>query len=255
MTTPSSSSRLEQELYSLWEFIENGCDARPEDKHDALSTLDRIKLLLSETAAMAEKAMDRIVQDNADHIEEQARNALKAAVIGVGVGPATSPTDKKSDADFLRGIAADYEYRDGIPKPVYDRLHRIADALTPSHDTSVCTSKGVCDARFSQMQEMVKELDLLRSHVAALTPDWCMDAFWRANPGRNAVVPSLYLLDFAREVLRVHGVQSATAQRGSLADLVIRDVQELPDRTSPDDWPEAMLVTAAELRDIIERHA
>jgi hypothetical protein len=47
------------------------------------------------------------------------------------------------------------------------------------------------------------------SHVAALTPDWCMDAFWRANPGRNAVVPSLYLLDFAREVLRVHGVQSA----------------------------------------------
>jgi hypothetical protein len=49
------------------------------------------------------------------------------------------------------------------------------------------------------------------SHVAALTPDWCMDAFWRANPGRNAVVPSLYLLDFAREVLRVHGVQSATA--------------------------------------------
>jgi hypothetical protein len=51
------------------------------------------------------------------------------------------------------------------------------------------------------------------SHVAALTPDWCMDAFWRANPGRNAVVPSLYLLDFAREVLRVHGVQSATARR------------------------------------------
>jgi hypothetical protein len=49
--------------------------------------------------------------------------------------------------------------------------------------------------------------------------------------------------------------QSAKAQRNGLADLVIRDVQELPDRTSPDDWPEAMLVTAAELRDIIERHA
>jgi hypothetical protein len=48
---------------------------------------------------------------------------------------------------------------------------------------------------------------------------------------------------------------SAKAQRNGLADLVIRDVQELPDRTSPDDWPEAMLVTAAELRDIIERHA
>jgi hypothetical protein len=48
MTFESSTSRLEQELYSLWEFIENGCDARPEDKHDALSTLDRIKLFFSE---------------------------------------------------------------------------------------------------------------------------------------------------------------------------------------------------------------
>lgn len=37
-----------------------------------------------------------------------------------------------------------------------------------------------------------------------LTPEWCMEAFWRVNPGGNAVVPSLYLLDFAREVLRVH---------------------------------------------------
>jgi hypothetical protein len=44
-----------------------------------------------------------------------------------------------------------------------------------------------------------------------LTPDWCMDAFWRANPGRNATVPSLYLLDFAREVLRVHGVTPSSS--------------------------------------------
>jgi hypothetical protein len=52
MTFESSTSRLEQELYSLWEFIENGCDARPEDKHDALSTLDRIKLFFSETESI-----------------------------------------------------------------------------------------------------------------------------------------------------------------------------------------------------------
>lgn len=32
---------------------------------------------------------------------------------------------------------------------------------------------------------------------------------------------------------------------------VLRDVAELPDRTSPDDWPEAMLVTADELRAIL----
>lgn len=36
-----------------------------------------------------------------------------------------------------------------------------------------------------------------------------------------------------------------------LIDRIIRDVAELPDRTSPEDWPEAMLVTAGELRGII----
>jgi hypothetical protein len=35
---------------------------------------------------------------------------------------------------------------------------------------------------------------------------------------------------------------------------IIRDVAELPDRNSPDDFPEAMLVTAAELEEIILRH-
>jgi hypothetical protein len=33
---------------------------------------------------------------------------------------------------------------------------------------------------------------------------------------------------------------------------IIRSAAELPDRTSPDDWPEAMLVTQDELRDILE---
>lgn len=32
---------------------------------------------------------------------------------------------------------------------------------------------------------------------------------------------------------------------------VVKRVAELPDRSSPDDWPEAMLVTAEELRDIV----
>lgn len=39
---------------------------------------------------------------------------------------------------------------------------------------------------------------------AAPTPEWCMAAFYRVNPGAHATmgnVPSLYLLDFAREVL------------------------------------------------------
>lgn len=37
------------------------------------------------------------------------------------------------------------------------------------------------------------------------------------------------------------------------ADAAVQAVAELPDRTSPDDWPEAMLVTADELRAIVKQ--
>lgn len=37
----------------------------------------------------------------------------------------------------------------------------------------------------------------------------------------------------------------------SIADAVVLAVSELPDRTSPDEWPDAMLVTGEELREII----
>ena len=35
---------------------------------------------------------------------------------------------------------------------------------------------------------------------------------------------------------------------------IVRDVAELPDRTSPDDQPDMMLVTAEELQAILARH-
>ena len=35
------------------------------------------------------------------------------------------------------------------------------------------------------------------------------------------------------------------------AERVVLRVAELPDRTSPEDWPEAMLVTSEELREIV----
>ncbi len=37
----------------------------------------------------------------------------------------------------------------------------------------------------------------------------------------------------------------------SLINIVIRDVAELPDRTSPEDWPDAMIVTGDELEEIL----
>lgn len=42
-------------------------------------------------------------------------------------------------------------------------------------------------------------------------------------------------------------------RRAELIDGVLRDVAELPDRTSPDDQPGMMLVTVDELRGILLR--
>lgn len=36
--------------------------------------------------------------------------------------------------------------------------------------------------------------------------------------------------------------------------LIIRDVAELPDRTSPEDWPDALIVTGDELEEILSKH-
>ncbi len=39
-----------------------------------------------------------------------------------------------------------------------------------------------------------------------------------------------------------------------IVEHIIRDVAELPDRTSPEEWPEAMIVTGDELERIVTDH-
>ncbi len=46
--------------------------------------------------------------------------------------------------------------------------------------------------------------------------------------------------------------QTPDAAFAKLIEEFIRDVAELPDRTSPEDWPEAMLITGAELKAFLE---
>lgn len=77
-----------------------------------------------------------------------------------------------------------------------------------------------------------------------------------ALPGERYVDADI-ALDVLREALSQHpaapSVSPAVAgDAGELVDAIIRDVAELPDRSSPEDWPEAMLVTGSELRRIIE---
>jgi hypothetical protein len=195
-------SRLEQELYSLWEFIENGCDARPEDKHDALSTLDRIKLFFSETR---EHSITQAASESAGVSLTSGMESGQA-----GERPAHFSHDKRQDTPRTDAQHAKWRIHDDPYTGMVNharQLERELAEMTAHADTWMETCRKLEDER-----------ELIPSHVAALTPDWCMDAFWRANPGRNAVVPSLYLLDFAREVLRVHGVQSATAQRNGIIE-------------------------------------
>jgi hypothetical protein len=77
--------------------------------------------------------------------------------------------------------------------------------------------------------------------------DWYADVEKPYHPERLFAVEPLY-------------ASPSTPNQDGLADLICRDVAELPDRNSPADWPEAMLVTRDELRSIVlaalqgERH-
>lgn len=122
------------------------------------------------------------------------------------------------------------EYRDGRTKAcaqalvnvveIVDQLEAERDAaFTPSQSAEPECAGPFVDAwdcpvhrpnaesqRVKAVQEAIK---LAPSSTREPDAQWCVDAFWRVNPGGNATVPSLYLLDFAREVLRVHGTRSA----------------------------------------------
>jgi hypothetical protein len=69
-------------------------------------------------------------------------------------------------------------------------------------------------------------------------------AFYPANGGRAWPLVSMEMMEKA-----IHA--SRDAEAALIADMVVEEVQELPDRTSPDDWPDAMLVTGDELRKIV----
>lgn len=60
-------------------------------------------------------------------------------------------------------------------------------------------------------------------------------------------------LHTAIAALQARSAEPAGEEPGCISD-IIQDVAELPDRDSPEDWPEAMLVTGEELRIILERY-
>lgn len=67
----------------------------------------------------------------------------------------------------------------------------------------------------------------------------------------GASVPDRALVNQAPAGLASSGFDPSRWAREFAVDIAVA-VSELPDRTSPDDWPEDMLVTASELSAIIE---
>lgn len=69
--------------------------------------------VLSETGAIADKVMDRSIQANDSKLDEQARNVIKAMVIGVGVGPSIAPNSGNGTTTISDDLWDDiYEFID-----------------------------------------------------------------------------------------------------------------------------------------------
>lgn len=81
----SRNRELSKELDSLWKFIEHGCDARPEDKHQALQSLDTINALVaSETAKQdSDRAAWNVLQNIADAVKPEPLEPIDTAVCRV----------------------------------------------------------------------------------------------------------------------------------------------------------------------------
>jgi hypothetical protein len=56
---------------------------------------------------------------------------------------------------------------------------------------------------------------------------------------------------FAFNHLKAQKMRIEDMRTSQVVDDVVRRVSELPDRTSPEDWPDAMLVTVSELSEIL----
>ena len=74
---------------------------------------------------------------------------------------------------------------------------------------------------------------------------WIHDCF---TDGEGEVIGWLPMVAAATQANAARAIPAATI------DAIIRDIGELPDYDSPDEWPDALMATAAELRVILERH-
>lgn len=135
------------------------------------------------------------------------------------------------------------------PKPWPSKLLRqAADALQAANERAKALDRW--------LDNVLKERDhaqdaLQKTHIAlGGDGEWCAKLPPEEPPESGDLhydVPAL--------AEQLHS--QLAAQQAQAVDItqIIRDVAELPDRNSPEDQPELMLVSAEELRAIIERHS
>ena len=99
--------------------------------------------------------------------------------------------------------------------------------------------------------DIQKENNLIQEafEVEADEIGFCLDQKWGdyENPYENSDTALAFNLFKKGWQAKSQGIAEKIA-------LIIRDVAELPDRTSPEDWPEALIVTSGELEEILTQH-
>ena len=126
-----------------------------------------------------------------------------------------------------------------MPDRVYASFTRLRDDVIPA-------LKREIRAALAASQPAPVAEDIQRARIIAANAQRFADD--RTHLGSLVYVNDLA---WALKVLAAPVEAQAVPDAKALAVAVCRDVAELPDRNSPEDWPEAMLVTANELEEII----
>lgn len=90
--------------------------------------------------------------------------------------------------------------------------------------------------------------------TARIIAQHCLENNFEFSVEYKAVPSPHYLVKLTGAEKAPWSSETATEQQGQaqgVVDGIVRAVAELPDRNSPEDWPEAMLVTADELTRIV----
>lgn len=113
-----------------------------------------------------------------------------------------------------------------------------AIAFCEQHKSGYGTMSEVCNFALRRLGASVREL-------ADEIVDYLND--------NGTELPGTKLREGVTDILARKHIAAARVSPGVIEE-IIRDVAELPDRDSPKDWPEAMLVTSEELQLILERN-